>query len=87
MHFSWSFSPNTARARLSFRGLVAAAIGVAALATALVMAPGAAAQGAGKADAGGWKVCNQTSYVLEAAAAPSRPTWTATDLLADLKRA
>ena len=48
---------------------MAAAIGVAALATGLVSGPNAAAQGAAKAGSGGWKVCNQTSYVLEAAAA------------------
>ena len=70
MHFSWSFSPNTARARLSFRGLVAA-LGL----SALLAAPAALAQGEGSVAgapkagaAGGWEVCNRTSYVLEAAA-------------------
>ena len=68
MRFSWSFSPNTGPGRLSFRALAVA--GLLAPLLAFGAAGGAGAQEA-SADLpespGGWQLCNQTSYVIEAA--------------------
>lgn len=67
MRFSWSFSQNMGPGRLSFRRFVSGLFAGAALAVSL---PGVAV---GQGDdglppsPGGWQLCNQTSYVIEAA--------------------
>src|SRR6185503_14666524 len=64
--FSWSCSPNMARERWSARGLLRLAL-LATLALALG-APGLGQSGSAQSGSGsGWDLCNQTSFVLEAA--------------------